>query len=151
MAHVAEQTVIAAPIEAVFEVIADSRRALTWLEGFTRFDLAPGPERGVGARVRSQGEFMGLSVETELEIVDYQPPRRLVSRSKGRVRSQTSWVLDSLEGGTRVAFIGDYELPLALRWLGDRALEQHVAGQVRHSLANLKRIVELDASNLGKC
>lgn len=151
MAHVEEQAIVVAPIETVFDLIADSRRALTWLEGFTRFELAPGPDRGLGARVRSEGRFLGFLVEAVLEIVDYQPPRRLVSRSTGHVHSQTTWALDPVPEGTRVTFVGDYELPIALRLVGDRALEQYVGGQVRQSLLNLKRLFEQDAPNTARC
>ncbi len=60
MAHVEESTIVAARIEPVFNLIADHRRALTWLEGFTRFEWIGGPERGVGARVCTEGRFLGF-------------------------------------------------------------------------------------------
>lgn len=60
MAHVKESLTIAAPIDEIFEFVADHRRALSWLEGFSRFDHISGPERGVGARVRTEGRMMGF-------------------------------------------------------------------------------------------
>lgn len=60
MAHVEESILIAAPIDQIFEHIADHRRALSWLEGFSRFEHISGPERGVGARVRTEGRMMGF-------------------------------------------------------------------------------------------
>lgn len=138
MARVEESIVISAPICDVFDVIADSRRALTWMEGFSRFDLLPGPDRGLGARVRATGIFLGFSLETELEIVEYDRPYRLVSRSPGPIKSLTAWQLSEEEAGTRVTFSGDYALPLALRLTGDRAFEHLVAGQIRRSLARLR-------------
>lgn len=60
MARVDEQGFVPAPIGDVFEAIADARRALSWMEGFSRFELQPGPERGVGARVRAEGRFLGF-------------------------------------------------------------------------------------------
>ena len=60
MAHVEEQGFVRAPIDDVFELIADSRRALSWLNGFSRFDVLPGPERGLGARVRAEGRYLGF-------------------------------------------------------------------------------------------
>ncbi len=146
MAHVEERIDIAAPIDAIFDLIADSRRALTWLDGFDCFEHVGGPLRGVGARVRAEGRFLGMVVETDLEIIEYVPPVRLVSQSTSRVRSRTSWNLSEVSGGTRVAFVGDYHLPLALRLLGDRALEQVVGEQTRRSLANLKRLCENGAA-----
>lgn len=72
--------------------------------------------------------------------MDFTPPTRLVSRSAGRVRSETSWLLAPVEGGTLVRFTGDYHLPLALRLVGDRAVETLVSTQVQKSLQNLIRI-----------
>lgn len=60
MARVVERAVIEAPIDQVFALIADHRRALDWLEGFTRFEHVAGPERGVGARVRTEGRMLGF-------------------------------------------------------------------------------------------
>jgi carbon monoxide dehydrogenase subunit G len=142
MAHVEESTTIAAPVEEIFGLIADHSRARSWLEGFERFEHLSGPDRGVGARVRAEGRFLGLTVETELEIVEYDPPRRLVSVSTKGVRSHTSWILQPSETGTLVSFVGDYSLPFGLRLLGDRALGQLVSDQTRRSMANLKRFFE---------
>jgi hypothetical protein len=51
----------------------------------------------------------------------------------------TSWILTSNDDQTTVTFTGDYQLPLGLRLLGDRAVEQVVGAQVRTSLVNLSR------------
>ena len=138
VAHVEEHLVIPGPIQAVFDLIADHRRALEWLTGFTRFDWVGGPELGLGARVRTEGEVLGFPVTTNLEIVEFEPPRRLVSRSIGRVKSATAWQLESAGHDTLVTFSGEYTLPLALRLIGDRAVENMVGGQVRQSLVNLR-------------
>jgi carbon monoxide dehydrogenase subunit G len=145
MAHVEEQIQVAAPIHDVFELVADHRRARSWLDGFDRFDHVGGPDRGLGARVRAEGRFMGVAVQTHLEIVEYVPPDRLVSQSTTGIKSKTVWALREVDGGTLVSFVGDYRLPLGLRLIGDLALEQIVADQTRRSLANLKRLCEASA------
>ncbi|MBX6772855.1 MAG: SRPBCC family protein [Chloroflexi bacterium] len=150
MAHVDESAIVPAPVEQVFAVIADYRRALEWMEGFTAFDLLPGPERGIGARVRAVGSLLGLTMESELEIVAYHPPHRLVSRSVRPVRSETAWELEPAGEGTRVRFTGDYSLPLALRIAGERAFQEIVSAHIRRSLANLRRLFEESAAGTGK-
>ena len=60
MAHVDEQAVVPGKIEPVFDLIADHGRALTWLTGFRKFEWVGGPEKGVGARVRTEGEVLGF-------------------------------------------------------------------------------------------
>ena len=145
MAHVEEYALVRAPIQPVFDLIADHRRALTWLTGFTRFDWVGGPENGVGARVLTEGEYLGFVISAELEIVAFDPPWRLVSKSTGRIKSTTTWALQTVDEGTRVSFIGDYTLPLALRLVGDLAVEHMVGGQVRQSLVNLQALFAADA------
>ena len=140
MAHVRESIAVSAPISDVFDLIADYRRALEWMEGFSHFDPLPGPTRGVGARVRAAGTFLGFTIETELEIVEYEPPYRLVSRSAGPIKALTTWLISENETGTQVTFNGDYILPLALRLAGDRAFEQVLASQIRRSLVNLQQL-----------
>jgi carbon monoxide dehydrogenase subunit G len=88
-----------------------------------------------------RADFSAFFVDTELEIVGFEPPRRLVSRSTKRIRSETTWAVEPVEGGSRVTFTGDYQLPLALRMLGDRALEELVGDQIRRSLVNLQRLL----------
>ncbi len=51
----------------------------------------------------------------------------------------TTWSLEPVEGGTRVTFSGEYQLPFGLRLLGDRAVQEIVGAQIRQSLANLQR------------
>lgn len=82
---------------------------------------------------------MAFFVTTELEIIAFEPPYRLVSRSIEGIRSRTAWTLRPVEAGTRVSFTGEYHLPFGLRLLGDRAVEEIVGAQVRASLANLRR------------
>lgn len=60
MAYVNERAVVPGAIEEIFEYIADHRRALSWLDGFTRFEWVGGPERGVGARVRTEGRIFSF-------------------------------------------------------------------------------------------
>jgi hypothetical protein len=83
---------------------------------------------------------LAFFVEANLEIVGFSPPTLLVSRSSGRIRSETAWSLAPVEGGTLVRFTGDYQLPVALRIVGDRAVETLVSSQVQKSLQNLIRL-----------
>jgi carbon monoxide dehydrogenase subunit G len=83
---------------------------------------------------------LAFFVSTTLEVVEFSPPRRLVSRSTEGVRSVTTWALETVTNGTLVRYSGEYQLPFGMRLLGDRVVEQVVSTQVRASLANLNRI-----------
>lgn len=142
MAYIEERAEVAAPIGVVFDLISDYRRALTWMDGFTRFDLLSGPERGVGARVLAAGSVLGFTITTELEVVEFERPYRFVSRSTRPIRSETTWSLGESDHGTWIRYSGTYDLPLAMRFVGEGAITQVVTAQIRRSLENLQRLLE---------
>ena len=141
MAYIEERAEVAAPIGVVFDLISDYRRALTWMDGFTRFDLLPGPERGVGARVLAAGSILGFTITTELEVVEFERPYRFVSQSTRPIRSETTWSLGASDQGTWIRYSGTYDLPLAMRLVGEGAITQIVTAQIRRSLENLQRLL----------
>ena len=72
---------VARPPEDVFELLSDIERLSEWqasaVEAHTDGPLAE------GSRVREKRRLLGREVDTELEVVAYEPPRRLTLRSLG--------------------------------------------------------------------
>ena len=72
---------IARPPEDVFELLSDIERLSEWqasaVEAHTDGPLAE------GSRVREKRRLLGREVDTELEVVAYEPPKRLTLRSLG--------------------------------------------------------------------
>lgn len=72
-----------------------------------------GPARGVGARVRVDSIAGGRKDPTEMEVVDAQPPARIVERNVSaggdRVGLGTYELSELPSGGTRVAFTYAWE------------------------------------------
>ncbi len=127
MPRVERETVVAVAPEVAFDFVADPRNALRWMHNFTRFDPADSAVRGVGARVTAGGTVMGVPITTTLEVVDFERPRRLGSRTTGRLRSHSVWSFASAEGGTRVTFTGEYDLPaMLLRLVGGGLIEREL-------------------------
>src|SRR5262249_10500371 len=122
---------------------ADPDNALRWMHNFTRFEPESPARRGVGARVTATGSGLGLPITTTLEIVELERPRRLVSRTTGRLKSLSTWQFAPVEGGTRVGFLGDYDLPAGLlRLIGGPLVQRELEINAEMSLANLKRVLE---------
>lgn len=151
MPKIRESIEIAAPVESVFEFVADFRNSLRWMEGFYRFEALTEKTRGRGARARVAGSLGGVPVTTELDIVEFVPNRRLVSTSASGVKSISAWLFEPTERGTRVSFVAEYEVPrgafghiLSRLWLR-RELSNHTW----KSLRNLKRIVEAASRDVG--
>jgi carbon monoxide dehydrogenase subunit G len=143
MPRVERAATIAVSPETAFDFVADPDNALRWMHNFSRFEPEDPSRRGVGARVTATGSVMGMPVTTTLEIVELDRPRRLVSRTTGRLKSLSAWEFAPVEGGTRVAFLGDYDLPTGLvRLIGGPLVQRELEKNAEMSLANLKRALE---------
>ena len=143
MPRVERSATIAVAPEAAFAYVADPTNALRWMHGFTRFEPSQPGVPGVGARVNASGTVFGFPVATTLEVVEYEPPKRLGSRTTGRLKSHSVWEFAPADGGTLVTFRGEYDVPSGLlRMLGGSLVDRELEKNAEMSLANLKRELE---------
>lgn len=144
MLRIRESIEVGAPVETVFEFVADFRNALQWMHGFHRFEPLTKQTSGKGAKVRAAGRLGGFPVATELEIVEFVPNRRLVSVSDSGLRSNSAWLFEPIAQGTRVSFVASYEVPRGIigRVLSTVWLHRQLVDYTWKSLRNLKRIME---------
>jgi hypothetical protein len=67
-----------------------------------------GPARGVGSKAQVSVRALGVSDIVDIEVIDAQPPERIVERNvavKAGRTAQGTYTLDALpDGGTRVRF-----------------------------------------------
>jgi carbon monoxide dehydrogenase subunit G len=141
--RVERQITIAAPRDRVFAFVADHRNALKWMHNFTRFDPVEPGAYGLGAKVDASGLVMGFPIATKLEIVGFDPPRQLVSKTTGRLKSTSTWDFKSEGEGTRVVFTGEYDLPgPLLRMIGGPFVQHELETSAEASLRNLKQNLE---------
>ena len=150
MARVKQSIEIAAPLPRVFQYVADYRRALEWMVGFTEFRALDDRAFGLGAKVRASGRMVGVRVSTVLEITEFVENDHFVSVSDGPVRSITTWAFAPTSLGTRVSFSGEYRVNgLPLPFLGEEILRHEVSAHTSLSLRHLKRILEAWAAAAG--
>ena len=92
-----------------------------------------GPERGVGSKARVHTRALGVSDVVDIEVVDAEPPMRIVEQNvaaKAGRTGQGTYTLESLpDGGTRVAF--EYRWLVAPR--ADRLLAPLVRSYLRRN------------------
>lgn len=143
MPRVERAATIAVDPEVAFAYVAEPSNALRWMHGFSRFEPVDSGQRGVGARVNACGSVFGFPVATTLEIVEYEPPRRLGSRTTGRLKSYSVWEFAPAPDGTLVTFRGEYDVPGGLlRMIGGSMVERELEKNAEVSLSNLKRELE---------
>ena len=99
---------VAAPPEAVFEAIADSRSYPRWWRPVYLDVEADGPAAlGTAARHHFKGR-LPYHLHTRSVIVDIDPPRRVVADVDGDLRGRGTWTLAPVPHGTHVRF--DWEV-----------------------------------------
>jgi len=102
------------------------------------------PERtGVGVRVKVLNRVLHVPLFTEqLEVVGWEPPRRMVMAHRSFVRGTGTWSLESVGGSTRFTWTEELSLPIPI--LGELALlvyRPFLRRLMRGSLANLQRLI----------
>ncbi|MFL5861667.1 MAG: SRPBCC family protein [Solirubrobacteraceae bacterium] len=138
-------TTIATPIEAVWDVVSDPERALTFMSGVTRWEVEGDERAGLGARYRMLLRVGSAEVGGLIEVVEWDPPKELAWTSITGVDQRGRWRLRSAPGGrTRV------EIRLAATvagsgisgWIAERMAQPIVSSHLRTTVSQLARLVE---------
>src|ERR687885_786566 len=101
---------IRAPAERLFELICTPERLPEWNVSVADARRAAADEAVcLGSRAVFRGKLMGKSLESETEVIDFQPPRLFATRAIRGPRLTTRFELQSEPDGTRVVVdvIGD--------------------------------------------
>jgi uncharacterized membrane protein len=145
--RVAASTQIAVPIEKVWSIVSDPERALTFMSGITRWEVASDAATGLGARYRMLLLVGSAEVGGLIEIVEWCEPTDLAWTSvmgidqRGRFRLR-----ETSAGRTRVELRLAYGVAGAglTGWLAERIAAPTVRGHVRRTVQQLKRLAEYE-------
>jgi carbon monoxide dehydrogenase subunit G len=131
---------VARPPEDVFEFLSDIERLPEWqtsaVEAHTDGPLAE------GSRVAEKRRLLGREVDTELEVVAFEPPRRLMLRSLGGpVNFMVDHELVAQGGGTQLRFLAEAQ-PGGLLRLTEPVLARTAEQEFRRDFDRLKELLE---------
>ena len=142
MARIHGQVEIAAPIEDVFDMVADGRNEPKYNPRMARVvKLTEGP-MGAGARFRAEPRGMGAKAAVTVEVIEYERPRRLRSLVRSRYMHGAGRLsFEASGGGTRFGWDWDMALVGALRPLSP-LFTLVGPGWERRTQAGLKRYME---------
>ncbi|NWG14328.1 MAG: SRPBCC family protein [Acidobacteria bacterium] len=135
---------INAPVQEVFAFASDWRRWKDWLIGLSGFRPTVGITLGNGTRYAYRASILGLALDLETEIHDYEKNVGWRGVAISGISHSTQWVFEPEDGRTRLTHILEYDLPLQfLGALLDRFLMRpRWRRRLKESLGNLKRILE---------
>jgi uncharacterized protein YndB with AHSA1/START domain len=110
-------------------------RDAVWVRPLTR------ERTGAGARVEVMNRVLHVPLFTEqLEVIEWEPPRRMVMAHRSFVRGTGTWSLEPADGSTMFTWTEELSLPIPI--LGELALlvyRPFLRRLMRGSLANLQR------------
>lgn len=145
--RVAASVQVAAPKEAVWAIVSDPERVLSYMSGVTRWELAGDQRTGLGTRYRMLFRIGSAEVGGLIEVVEWDEPRELAWTSVTGLDQRGRWRLrDASAGRTRV------EIRLAYGvagsgipgWIAERLTAPTVRGHLRRSVRQLARLVEYE-------
>src|SRR5438270_13023795 len=90
---------ITAPIEKVWKIVSDPTRALSFMSGITRWEVASEEPTGLGARYRMLMRVGSAEVGGLIEVVEWDSPcdfawtsvTGVVQRGRFRLRRANHW------------------------------------------------------------
>jgi carbon monoxide dehydrogenase subunit G len=144
--RIAEHIEVMAPPEIVWAQVCDPARVLDFFAGVTRWECVGGPRVGMGARYRMLMRVGSAEVGGLIETVEFQPERDLAWTSITGIDQRGRWRLrpGSQPGCTRVELRWQYGVAGGgiVGWLSELLGSPIVRGNVKRTLAQLKRAVE---------
>jgi uncharacterized protein YndB with AHSA1/START domain len=137
-------TIRAAP-DGVFELICTPERVPEWNVSIdTARRLVPGAPVCLGSRAIFSGRLLGQPLESETEVVDFEPPRLFVTRAIRGPRLTTRFELEEHGTTTQVHVQVSGEVPGGA--LGSFVAEGFLRKELAASLDRLKLLGESSAS-----
>ena len=129
--------------ERVWSSIERWEEQSRWIRDAVWVRLLTTEPGGVGARIEVLNRVLHVPLFTEqLEVVGWEPPRRMVMAHRSFVRGIGTWSLEPVDGSTRFTWTEELSLPIPI--LGELALLAYrpfLRRLMRRSLASLQRLI----------
>jgi len=138
-------TTIDRSVEDVFAVVSNFEHNAKWSSATIEDKItSPGPI-GVGTTAHLVSKFLGRRIESDAEITEFEPNRRISMQStSGSFPFRGSLALEPVEGGTRVNATFEVE-PGGFFKLAEPLVTRMAERQFESDLANLKDLLEAHA------
>ncbi|HET6530020.1 MAG TPA: SRPBCC family protein [Actinoplanes sp.] len=118
MTHIAGEITIDAPVDEVFDMVADERNEPRYNPRIVRAEKVSEGPVGAGARFVVEPRTMGAKNDMVLTILEYDRPRRLHNAVRSpSMRVDGTLTFEGVEGGTRLRWDWDMGLVGPMRVL----------------------------------
>jgi carbon monoxide dehydrogenase subunit G len=143
--RVERTTHIAAPPQAVYDIVMDPGRLADWVTIHQQIVGTAQSPLKKGSELTQSLKLAGKRFNVKWRVVENEPCRHVVWEGRGPVGShaRVEYRFDSNDGGTEFCYINEYDLPGGpLGRVAGRAVSRVTQKEVDGSLQRLKRLVE---------
>lgn len=137
--------VINRPVEQVFAFSEDPATFPQWFVGVQEIGFVEGQTVAEGAKVRAVGSVMGKRIETVMTCRAFEANRRVAWEMTQPFAQTSTYLYESVAGGTRVTMQGVAELDGFFK-LAAPLIVSAVRRNMDASLHNLKDILEAQSA-----
>ena len=145
MPRIERSILINAPVNEVFDYIADPTNCPTWVPGMVSVRDVAGID--AGKTFRWTYKMAGISFDGESTILEYVPYEWIVIGSQRGIVSVWTYDFRAEGDGTRVGAVVEYAIPIPV--VG-KVIQEVILGKNEHeadlALARLKALMEASAS-----
>lgn len=149
MTHIERTIQVDAPPEAVFEVLTDLDGLPDWSTITVETHDTPSEPLSPGHTFTQTLRVLGRNLDAHWEVKEVDPPHRAAyeASAPGNGWLRMTQQVQPVEGGSRVEFDIDYELPGGFLgdWLDQGYVQRRNEREAEHCLQNLKDVVEASA------
>lgn len=144
MARVEASTTIKRPIDEVFAVLSDASNSPKWSSGMQTVTKTSDGPIGLGTTYHSTSKQLGRHLEGDSRVTEFEADRRYAVTASTPFPVTITWVVETVDGGTRVDQTVDAE-PGGLFKLAQPLLVTMMKRQVQGDLETLRDLLEANA------
>ena len=137
MGHLAHQAVTDAPLERVFDYMADSSNVPEWFYGVQRFEPLTDLKRGLGSRYAISVN-VGRTLTAKFECTEFIENELIAVQTFDGLHASSRWTFEPDGAGTSIRGEFDYTLPGGPAGVALSTLIKPVVGiAIKQTTANL--------------
>jgi uncharacterized protein YndB with AHSA1/START domain len=133
---------IRAPIEKVFNYVADFRKYSDWQEGIIESSQTPDGPTGPGTKFKTARTLFGRKLEAGGEVTQFEPNSKFAfTTTSGPISFTLSQTFEPVDGGTRMTVHVEAEASGFFK-LAEGMLESNMKKQFEDQTVKLKAMLE---------
>ena len=140
MKPITNTIVVQAPIEVVWDTLADVESHESWMTDAESIEFLSETRSGAGTRIVVRTRVGPLRSDDTMEFVAWEPPTRMTVVHVGAVRGEGEFTLSPVSGGTKVTWTERFRFPWFLAGPIGAWLARPILGRI--FAANLRRFGE---------